>query len=97
MRDHPIPGAGIAPGVPVPAADKRELQRWLLLELVTSPPTAGDRLEYLAHALDGSRAAVEAAVGDLVAVGLAVREGDRIRASAAAWRFDQLWPHETPF
>jgi predicted transcriptional regulator len=49
----------------------------------------------LAGALEASRAAVEQAVEELVSVGLAVRVGDRVRASAAAWRFEVLCPHES--
>jgi hypothetical protein len=97
MHDHPIEGLGAAPGVGVPVGRERELQRWLLLELVTFPPSGGDDIDQLAHALEESRAQVEAAVDELVTVGLALREGDRVQASAAAWRFELLWPHECPF
>jgi hypothetical protein len=97
MQDHPIRAAKIPPDVPVPQGCAREVQRWLLLELVSIPPAEGDGLEYLARALEESRGVVEAAVDDLVAVGLALRDGDRVRASAAAWRFEELWPHECPF
>jgi hypothetical protein len=38
------------------------------------------------------RETVEAAVDDLVRDGLAERDGVRVRASTAAWRFDALWP-----
>jgi hypothetical protein len=97
MQHQPIRGEGVPPGVPVPVGHDRELQRWLLLELVSIPPADGDHIDYLAHALEESRAAVEAAVDELVTVGLAVRDGERVHASAAAWRFEVLWPHESPF
>jgi hypothetical protein len=96
MQSQPIPGEGVPPGALVPKGHEHELQRWLLLELVSTPPADGDRIDYLARALEESRGAVEAAVDDLVAVGLALRERDRVRASAAAWRFEELWPHECP-
>jgi predicted transcriptional regulator len=79
----------------VPEGSERELQRWLLLELLSAPPVDGDDIDYLAGALEASRAAVEQAVEELVSVGLAVRVGDRVRASAAAWRFEVLCPHES--
>jgi hypothetical protein len=97
MQHQPIRGEGFPPGVPVPVGPERELQRWLLLELVSVPPADGDHVDYLANALEASRADVEGAVDELVTVGLAVRVGDRVHASAAAWRFEVLWPHESPF
>jgi hypothetical protein len=63
-----------------------------LLELVSYPPAEGDDLEYLTRTLEEQRPHVEAAVDDLVRDGLAERDGARVRASAAAWRFDALWP-----
>jgi len=63
-----------------------------LLELVSYPPAEGDDLEYLTRTLKEQRPHVEAAVDDLVRDGLAERDGARGRASAAAWRFDALWP-----
>lgn len=68
------------------------VQRRVLLELVTSPPEQGDELDRLASVLDRSRAAVEAAINALVDVGLAERDEQRVRATAAAIRFDALWP-----
>jgi hypothetical protein len=97
MQHQPIRGEGIPCGVPVPVGQERELQRWLLLELVSTPPADGDHIDYLANALEESRAAVEAAVDEFVTVGLAVRVGERVHASAAAWRFEVLLPHESPF
>lgn len=67
------------------------VQRRVLLELVTSPPEGGDELDRLVLVLDW-HAAVEAAVDALVDVGLAERDEHRVRATAAALRFDALWP-----
>jgi hypothetical protein len=71
---------------------RHQLKRWLLLELLSYPPAAGDDLDYLTRTLGEQRSHVESAVDDLVADGLAERCGDRVRATAAAWRFDALWP-----
>jgi hypothetical protein len=95
MHHQPISGGGAPSGVPMPEGHERELQRWLLLELVSFPPVDGDGIDQLARALEESHAGVEAAVDALVDVGLAVRDGDRVRASDAAWRFEALWPIET--
>jgi hypothetical protein len=76
----------------LPLRHRDQLKRWLLLELVSYPPTAGDDIEYLTRTLKEQRAHVESAVDDLVADGLAERDGDRVRASTAAWGFDALWP-----
>jgi hypothetical protein len=75
-----------------PPSHRHQLKRWLLLELVSYPPADGDGLEYLTRTLGEDLADVQAAVDELVGDGLAEREGDRVRASAAAWRFDALWP-----
>jgi hypothetical protein len=95
MHHQPISGDGAPSGVPMPVGHERELQRWLLLELVSFPPPDGDHIDHLARALEESRAGVEVAVHALIEVGLAVREGDRVRASDAAWRFEALWPIQT--
>jgi hypothetical protein len=71
---------------------RQQLKRWLLLELLSYPPAAGDDLDYLTRTLNEQRVHVESAIDDLVVDGLAERDGDRVRASAAAWRFDALWP-----
>lgn len=91
MHHQPIDGPGSPMDAPAPMSPEHEVQRWLLLELVTSPPIEGDDLDYLSERLEESRDDVEAAVEALVAVGLAVREGDRVRGTPAAWRFDALW------
>jgi hypothetical protein len=89
MQDHRT--AGSPDGEP-PLRHRHQLKRWLLLELVSYPPAEGDDLEYLPRTLKEQRRHVEAAVDDLVHDGLAERDGARVRASSAAWRFDALWP-----
>lgn len=69
-----------------------ELQRRVLLELVTHPPAQGDRIGDLARTLDTPRYQLQAAVDALVGVGLARRDASTVRASAAALRFEALWP-----
>jgi hypothetical protein len=67
-------------------------QRLLLLELLVDPPPDGDPIAGLARALDRTAGAVEAAAAALAAAGLAERDGERVRATAAALGFDLLWP-----
>jgi hypothetical protein len=93
MQDHPNPGA--PSGVPSPGSVEHRVQRWVLLELVTAPPPDGDELDKLAYGLDELRPDVEAAVRALVDVGLAERDGESVRATPAALRFDALWPVKT--
>jgi hypothetical protein len=90
MQDHPNPGAPSS--APSPDSVEHRVQRWVLLELVTAPPPNGDDVDKLAYGLDELRPDVEAAVRALVDVGLAVRDGQCVRATAAALRFDALWP-----
>lgn len=79
-----------------PDEDRRspsdEAERLLLLELVVDPPEAGDPLSRLVARLRLGHAELDRAADGLVAVGLAVRTGDLVRASPAARRFDELWP-----
>jgi hypothetical protein len=93
MQDHPNPRAPT--GAPSPSSLEYRVQRWVLLELVTAPPADGDEIDGLAYGLDELRPDVETAVQALVDVGLAERDGQSIRASAAALRFDALWPART--
>jgi hypothetical protein len=93
MPDQPKPGA--PSGVPSPGALQHRVQRWVLLELVTAPPPEGDEIAKLAFGLKELQADVEAAIDALVAAGLAVRDGDRVRPTTAALRFDELWPVRT--
>ncbi|MEN3281459.1 MAG: hypothetical protein V7607_2599 [Solirubrobacteraceae bacterium] len=90
MQDHPNPGA--PSGAPTPGSVEHRVQRWVLLELVTASLSEGDGLDRLAFGLKELRPDVEAAVRALVDVGLAELDGDMVRASAAALRFDWLWP-----
>jgi hypothetical protein len=89
MQNDPIAGS---PDGDLPPRHRHQLKRWLLLELVSYPPAEGDDLEYLTRTLKEQHPYVEAAVDDLVRDGLAERDGARVRASTAAWRFDALWP-----
>ena len=90
MQHQPMCGPPeAAPPFGSPAHD---IQRQLLLELVTTPPPSGDELDRLAGALGASRREIEAAVQDLIDAGLAERDGDTVRASVAALRFEALWP-----
>ena len=75
-----------------PTSHRHQLKRWLLLELVSYPPADGDALEDLTRTLEEPLSEVQAAVDELVGDGLAERDGDRVRASTAAWKFDALWP-----
>jgi hypothetical protein len=93
MQDHPNPGA--PQGASSPDSVQHRVQRWVLLELVTAPPPEGDAIAKLALGLKELEADVEAAVDALVAAGLAVRDGDRVRPTAAALRFDELWAVRT--
>jgi hypothetical protein len=90
MQDHPNPGA--PPSVPPRDSADHEAQRWVLLELVTDPPAGGDDINRLADVLRERPDRIAAAVDALVAVGLATRDGHSVRATAAALRFDALWP-----
>lgn len=86
MHDHPSPGGH-------PAEDPFErAQQLLLLELVVDPPAAGDRIFDLASRLGLSAELASSAVAELVTAGLAQIDGDVVRASAAASRFEALWP-----
>jgi hypothetical protein len=93
MQDHPNPGG--PSGAPSHGSLEHRVQRWVLLELVTAPPPDGDDLDRLAYGLDELRPDAEAAVRALVDVGLAERDGQCVRATAAALRFDALWPVKT--
>jgi hypothetical protein len=88
MQDHPNPG--VPSGAPCPGSVEHRVQRWVLLELVTAPPPDGDEIDRLAYCLDELRPDIEAAVRALVDVGLAEHDGQRVRATAAALRFDAL-------
>ena len=86
---------GIAAGHHVVAghsADDDEVQRRLLLELVTDPPADGDTIAGLAASLGPSREDIERAARALDTCGLADRYGQTVRPSQAARRFDELWP-----
>jgi hypothetical protein len=88
MQDHP--NSGGSSDAPNPDSVEHRVQRWVLLELVTSPPPEADEIDRLAFGVSELRADVEAAVDALVGVGLAERDGQMVRATAAALRFDAL-------
>lgn len=69
-----------------------DAERLLLLELVVDPPTRGDTTDQLAARLQIPLDTIDRAAETLAGSGLAVRDGDVIRASPAALRFDALWP-----
>jgi hypothetical protein len=88
MHDHPNQGP-LSPA-PRPGTPARRVQRAVLLELVTSPPANGDIVAVLPTQLDEPAAFVNAAIDALVAVGLAHLHRDRVSASAAALRVEDL-------
>jgi hypothetical protein len=65
-------------------------QRALLLELVVDPPAGGDPLAGLARRLGLDDAALSAALGELIALGLACVDAHTVRATAGALRFEAL-------
>ena len=93
MQDHP--NLGPRSGLPSPGSLEHRVQRWVLLELVTVPPPEGADISRMAFGLKELRPDVEAAVDALVEAGLAARDGDTVRPTAAALRFDALWPVRT--
>lgn len=91
MQDHGI-AAGHEHVVRARAGRAKDLQARLLLELVTDAPAQGDTIDELAARLSERREDIEAAVAELGSCGLLERHERSIRASAAARRFDELWP-----
>jgi hypothetical protein len=92
MQDHPSPDRG--PGAAPPGEDGDEAQRQVLLELVTDPPPGGEDAALLAARLGLRTDRVLAALAALSAAGLAACADGMVRATAAARRFDALWPIE---
>ena len=90
MQHQPMCGPPEA--APPYGSPRHGIQRQLLLELVTTPPPTGDEVDRLGRALGASRPEIESAVQDLVDAGLAECDGDTVRASTAALRFEALWP-----
>jgi DNA-binding IclR family transcriptional regulator len=88
MHDHRSPRLPVAPH----GAAGHEAQRVLLLELVIDPPDAGEELGALARRLDLPSTTLAAALGALVAAGLAIASGDRAWPTVAALSFDALLP-----
>jgi hypothetical protein len=86
MQDHPRP-SGADPLPPIERA-----QQLLLLELVVDPPVEGDRIPHLASRLNVTAATLTMAAAALQDAGLAVIDGEVVRASPAALRFEALLP-----
>ena len=82
--------AALDPLAPAPGTYAAIVQRALLLELIVDPPPEGDRLSALALALEEPLAEVAAAAADLAVVGLPKRDGELVRATVAAHRFESL-------
>lgn len=72
--------------------DLDDAERVVLLELVVDAPIEGDTTAELAARLQLPPVAIDRAAEALAGSGLAVRDGDVVRASTAALRFDALWP-----
>jgi hypothetical protein len=68
-----------------------ELEALVLLQLLL-PPRVGNLVSDLAWDLHLGEAVIEAAVGRLMAAGLASREGTVVSPTPVAIRFEQLWP-----
>lgn len=90
MHEQPNHGPEIAGTSPRGRA--HHLQRIVLLELVTNPPVEGDDVDDMSARFDVPSHEVALAVDSLVEVGLAIRRDHLVLASAAAWRFEWLWP-----
>lgn len=90
MQDHPNPGG--PSGAPSHGSIEHRVERWVLLELITAPLSERDGIDRLAFSTRELRSDIEAAVGALVDSRLVARDGDMVRATAAAVRFDALWP-----
>jgi hypothetical protein len=78
--------------LPDPDSLEYRAQKVVLLELVVTPPQAGDHIDALIERLAIPNEAVEPAIAALERAGLAVREGDIARATAPALYFEYLWP-----
>jgi hypothetical protein len=79
-------------GLPDPGSVAYCAQKVVLLELVVSPPHAGDRIDDLIARLPVPDHAVVPAIVALEAAGLAEHRSAVARASAAAVHFEHLWP-----
>ena len=78
--------------LPDPASPGYEAQRLILAELVVDAPEEGDELAYLRDRVGVAPATIEPAVAALEAVGLARRDGSRVRATWPARYFAHLCP-----
>jgi hypothetical protein len=78
--------------LPDPDSLQYRAQKVVLLELVVTPPTEGDRIDELTDRLCVPGNAIVPAIAALEVAGLANRNGDIARATAAALHFEHLWP-----
>ena len=78
--------------LPDPDSLEYRAQKVVLLELVVTPPAEGDRIDELIDRLCRPGDAIVPAIAALEAAGLAERDGEVARASAAALYFEHLWP-----
>jgi hypothetical protein len=91
MRFHHNPDS--APGAASFATERDDDdERRVLLELVTDPPPGGEDRAALSARLGLPRRRVVTALARLSAAGLVDVTGDLVRPTAAARRFDALWP-----
>jgi hypothetical protein len=90
MQDHPNGGPPASMAAMV--EDDRDVQRAVLLALLTTPSDCGEPVSTLAAAIRQPRAAVQDAVELLVWIGLLHQSGPAIRAAAAAKHLAELWP-----
>lgn len=91
MHDQPNPGQ-LPLEPPQWGTRRHQLQRVVMLELLTDPPEAGDKLSELAGALGEPLHEIAAAVGELIVVGLVERYADAVRATPTANWMEALWP-----
>ncbi len=90
MHDHR--NGGPPRRLPNPDSLEYRAQKVVLVELVMTPPSEGDRLDELIERLPLPRHSVEPAVAALEQAGLAVRKDHVARASAPALYFEYLRP-----
>ena len=90
MQHQPMCGPPEA--APPYGSPTHDIQRQLLLELVTHATAGWRRMDRLARALGATRREIEAAVRTWSTPVWPSATATRVRASAAALRFEALWP-----
>jgi hypothetical protein len=91
MQDQPIGGPAAATAT-APSEDDRDVQRAVLLAMLTTPSDGGEPVAAIAAAISQPPAAVREAVDLLIWIGLLNRSGCAVRAAAAALHVAELWP-----